>query len=225
MLSTIIRNAEWLSFVDVVFIVLSFAALILVMLPIHELAHAWVATRLGDNTAQWHGRLTLNPFAHLDLWGTLCLVLFGFGFARAVPVNPRNFANPKRDMALTAAAGPVSNLLMALVSLLVFRVSTILLNGTYLLDILYIVFVQVFASVNVALAVFNLLPLPPLDGSRIFAAVAPSRWVYYMERYQQYFTLGLFALIAFGALDGPLNFLIHYLGGLLCAIAGLPNYF
>ncbi len=224
-LRTIISNAGTLRFIDIVFIVLSYMALIFVMLPLHELAHAWVATKLGDNTARWHGRLSFNPLAHLDLWGTLCLVLFGFGFARAVPVNPRNFRNPKRDMAITAAAGPVSNLLMAFASLLLFRVLSAVVSHAYVYVLLHIVLVQVFASVNLGLAVFNLLPVPPLDGSRIFAALVPSRWSYWMDRYHQYLVWGVLLLVAMGALSRPLGLLVHYLGGVLCAIVGLPNYF
>lgn len=225
MLRTIISNADVLGPIDIVFIVISYAALIFVMLPLHELAHAWTATALGDNTARWHGRLSVNPFAHLDLWGTLCLVLFGFGYARPVPVNPRNFRNPKRDMAITAAAGPISNILMAFISLLTFRLLSGVVLDIYARLILRIILVDVFASVNLSLAVFNLLPVPPLDGSRIFAAVVPSRWTYWMDRYHQYLTWGVLLLVATGGLSRPLGYLVHYLGGLLCFVLGLPNYF
>ena len=122
MLFTVIRNAQHMEFWQLLLILFGYVVLILVMLPVHELAHAFVANKLGDDTARWHGRLTANPFAHLDLWGTLMLFVFGFGYARPVPVNPRNFRNPKRDMALVALAGPVSNLLMAAISLLLYRV-------------------------------------------------------------------------------------------------------
>lgn len=224
MLRTIISNPD-LGFVGISLVIVSYAALIFVMLPIHELAHAWVATALGDNTARWHGRLSFNPIKHLDLWGTLCLVLFGFGFARAVPVNPRNFRNPKRDMAITAAAGPISNLLMAFLSLLLFRILTVVMPASPILNLCGIVLVYVFASVNLSLAVFNLLPVPPLDGSRIFAALVPSRWTYWMDRYHQYLTWGVLLLVATGGLSRPLGMLADYLGGLFCFILGLPNLF
>ena len=224
MLRTIISNPD-LGVVGISLIIVSYAALIFVMLPIHELAHAWVATALGDNTARWHGRLSFNPIKHLDLWGTLCLVLFGFGFARAVPVNPRNFRNPKRGMAITAAAGPISNLVMAFLSLLLYRVLYSTMPASPALEWCGIVLVYVFASVNLSLAVFNLLPIPPLDGSRIFAALVPSRWTYWMDRYHQYLTWGVMLLVATGSLSRPLGLLADYLGGLFCFVLGLPNFF
>lgn len=225
MLWTLMGNFRSMGFLELLIIVISYAALIFVMLPLHEWAHAFVATRLGDYTARWNGRLTLNPFAHLDPVGAVMLVLFGLGYARPVPVNPRNFRNPKRDMMLTALAGPVSNLLMALISLIAYRVILLLPFGNLLKEAAFIVFVVVFASVNLGLAVFNLLPVPPLDGSRIFAFVLPARWVNTMEYYSRYLTLGILLLLFTGVLDVPLDFLRHILGGVLCAICGLPNYF
>ncbi len=145
----------------------------------------------------------------------------GCGYAKPVPVNPRNFANPKRDIALTALAGPASNLLMALVSLLLLRVAKLATGHTVILA--YVEFaLPVFARVNLGLAVFNLLPIPPLDGYRIFSAVLPSRWVYYMEQYQPYFRWGIILLIATGVLSLPIELLVKLLGNLLCVIVGLP---
>ncbi|MBP3435356.1 MAG: site-2 protease family protein [Clostridia bacterium] len=225
MLYTILKNGAQMPFWMLMLIIFSYAILIFVMLPVHEMAHAFVAVKLGDNTPRWHGRLRFNPLAHLDLWGTLLLVVFGFGYAKPVPVNPRNFARPKRDMALTALAGPLSNVLIALVALLLFRMVQ-LANASYIIELYAgLVLVDIIAGVSLSLAVFNLLPVPPLDGSRIFAAILPSRWTYYMNQYQQYFTIGVMFLIATGALNVPLGFLVHYLGGILCAIVGLPNYF
>ncbi len=225
MLYTILRSGGTMPFWQLLLIVFSYAVLIFVLLPIHEIAHAFTAVKLGDNTPRWHGRLRFNPLAHLDLWGSLLLVLFGFGYAKPVPVNPRNFANPKRDMALTALAGPLSNILLALAALLLFRMIQ-LANFIYIVEICAgIMLVDVIASVSLSLAVFNLLPVPPLDGSRIFAAILPARWSFYMNQYQQYFTIGVMFLIATGALSVPINFLVHYIGGILCAIVGLPNYF
>lgn len=213
------------SFWDVVLIVFSYAVLIFVMLPVHELAHAGAAFLLGDHTARWHGRLRLNPLVHLDLWGTLLLVLFGFGYARPVPVNANNFRNPKRDMALTALAGPLSNIVMAFLSLVVFRILTVTVTNQIVLELALIALVYVFAGVNLSLAVFNLLPIPPLDGSRIFAAILPARWTWYMDTYHQYFTIGLMLLLVTGTLSVPLNNVVHWIGWLLCAPLGLPNFF
>ena len=218
-------------------ILLSYAALVFLMLPVHEWAHAFAANKLGDDTARWNGRLTLNPLKHLDLFGTAMLLLVGFGYARPVPVNPRNFRRPKRDMALTALAGPLSNLLMAVVSLAIFRAVLFLTGATILVDAysirydsqtalyLYLMLVQVFAAINISLAVFNLLPIYPLDGSRIFAAILPDRWSDWMERNQQVVMLALLVLLFTGALDVPLHYLRMGAGWLLCTPLGLPNYF
>lgn len=200
--------------------VVGYIVLVLIMLPVHELAHAFVATKLGDSTPRWHGRLTFNPFAHLDLWGTLMLVLFGFGYAKPVPVNPRNFRNPRRDMALVALAGPMSNLLMAAVVLLLFRG---LLLVPMLSDIVLIIaglLVNIFVPVNIGLAVFNLLPIPPLDGSRIFSAILPSRWAFWMAQHEQQIRLILIVLLATGALSRPLNILSDKVTEILLKVCG-----
>lgn len=224
MLSAFLRNGQ-LDALQIVLILVSYAALIFVTLPVHELAHAWAATKLGDDTPRWNGRLRFSPLAHLDLMGTLMLVLFGFGYAKPVPVNPRNFRNPKRDMALTALAGPLSNILMAAAALLIFRILLFFDLSPLVLMIAQTVLVYVFASVNLGLAVFNLLPIPPLDGSRIFAFVLPDRWVYAMERYSRYISLLLMLLIFMGKLSVPLNFLSDLIGNGLCALMGLPALF
>lgn len=205
--------------------IFGYAALVFVMLPVHELAHAWVATRLGDDTPRWHGRLSFNPLKHLDPIGTVMLVLFGFGYARAVPINPRNFSNPKRDTALTALAGPAANVLMALLSLLLFRVVKLATGNKLLLAYAGVILVQVFAHINLQLAIFNLLPIPPLDGSRIFSAVLPARAVWFMDRYHDYLRIAVLVLIVSGALDAPIDWLATLLGNFLCVIVGLPGQF
>ncbi len=221
-----IRSAYgYVPFELLLFLLISYAIVIFVMLPVHELAHAFVAVKLGDNTPRWCGRLRFQPLAHLDPWGTVLLVLFGFGYAKPVPVNPRNFSRPKRDMALTALAGPVANLLIALAALLLFRMLQLTGVGTAVSLYAGVVLINVVATVSLNLAVFNLLPVPPLDGSRIFSSILPSRWSYYMDQYQQYCSLAVMILIATGALNTPIEWLTHYLGGILCAVVGLPNYF
>ena len=187
--------------------IVGYIVLVLVMLPVHELAHAWVATKLGDGTPRWHGRLTFNPFAHLDLWGTLMLVFFGFGYAKPVPVNPRNFRNPRRDMALVALAGPISNLLMSVLVLLFFRLLVFLIPESSTVLMIAATLVNIVAQINIGLAVFNLLPIPPLDGSRIFSAILPARWAFWMARYEQQIRLILILLLATGALSKPISFL------------------
>ncbi len=224
-----------LSFLDILMALTSYAVVLLVMLPVHEWAHAFAAHKLGDNTAKWNGRLTLNPLKHLDVFGAIMILTVGIGYAKPVPVNPYNFRKPKRDMALTALAGPVSNLLMAALSVAVFRVVVLLTGsvvtpagiylGNSLAQAAYMMFINVFAGVNIGLAVFNLLPIPPLDGSRILGLVLPDRILYQMERYSQYITIGIFALLLIGALDVPLYYLRHWMGGLLCLLFGMPNLF
>ena len=205
MLFALLQNRGQLSFFDLMLMFAAYMALLFVMFPVHELAHAFVADRLGDPTPRWHGRLRLNPFAHLDMFGALMLVLVGYGYARPVPVNPRYFRSPRRDMALVAAAGPLSNILMAALSMLLFRVISYIPMPDQLWNALSIVFVSVFVSVNLGLAVFNLIPLPPLDGSRILSLVLPDRAVYFMQRYEQPIRFALLILIFGGALDVPLG--------------------
>ena len=157
--------------------VISVVFVILCILPLHEFAHGWVANKLGDPTAKLEGRLTFNPLASVDPIGALALILFGFGWAKPVPVDSRYFKNPRRDMAITALAGPVSNLIAALVGafLVALMEAFAPYNGvtSFVFNVLYY-----YVVVNISLAVFNLIPMPPLDGSRIVAAFLSSRVLY-----------------------------------------------
>ncbi len=137
-------------------------------LPIHEFCHAFAAYKLGDDTAKRNGRLTLNPLRHLDIMGSLMLLMFGFGYAKPVPVNIRNFKRPKRDFAITAIAGPASNFLLSVICVMVCKYAGAHLSSFAAFALFYA------ACVNMALCVFNLIPIPPLDGSRILMAFLPN---------------------------------------------------
>lgn len=177
------------------------------ILPLHEYAHGWMAEKLGDRTARAAGRLTLNPVASIDPFGALFLLLFGFGWAKPVPVNPWNFKNPKRDMAITALAGPVSNLLAALVGgILFFALQLFALPSAPVAVYLGVTsFFSAYITINVSLAVFNLLPIPPLDGSRIVSAFLSDRAMNAYYRYQNIIVMVLFLLLFSGVLDRPLG--------------------
>lgn len=200
---------------------LSIVFIIIFILPLHELAHGWVAGKLGDPTAKYEGRITLNPLAHIDYMGALALLLFGFGWAKPVPVDSRNFKNPRRDVALTALAGPAANLLAALLGSFVVVAMRLYApyNGftNFIFNAVYY-----YVVVNISLAVFNLLPVPPLDGSRIVSAFLPQRALSFYYRYQQIFVMILFLLMITGALSGPLYTVQNFFANLLFRIAELP---
>lgn len=219
MLNTMIRNWGNLGFLDVIFLFMSYALIILVALPVHELSHAYTAYRMGDNTARWNGRLTLNPFAHLDIIGTIMIFVFGFGYAKPVPVNPRNFRNYKSGMLLTSFAGPASNLVMGFLALAILRVMLVIAPPADMYNLIMIL-LNTFAQINIMLAVFNLLPIPPLDGYRIVSNFLPARWVYTVERYQWYITMGLFLLIATGMLGDVIDSLYSPVYSLFVRVLG-----
>ena len=167
-------------------------------LSFHEFAHAWMASKCGDNTAARMGRLTLNPMAHLDVMGSMMILFVGFGWAKPVPVDGRNLKNPRVDMMKVAAAGPLSNLLLAMLAGMGFR----LLNGTGLLSESIYLLILYFTQINIALAVFNLIPVAPLDGSQIFSAYLMRKNPQLAWKIQSYGPQVLFGLILFGYITG-----------------------
>lgn len=193
-------------------------------LPIHEYAHALVATKLGDDTPRLQGRLTLNPMAHIDIMGALMILLVGFGYAKPVQVNARRFKNPKGGMALTALAGPVSNVLMAFIFCIlgnVIRIAAASNGVSPLINAAYM-FTSIAAQINASLAVFNLLPIPPLDGSKLLALVIPAKYYFKYLKYERYIITVVFALILFGVLSAPLSFLSGLLLKGVSFVAELP---
>ena len=189
----------------------------------HEYAHGWTAVKLGDPTPKYQGRLSLNPFAHIDYLGAACILFFGFGWAKPVQINSNNFKSPKKGMAITAIAGPISNLLVALIALLLMNAASLIFSGVNLTAQFYIYyFFYYIAQINIYLAVFNLIPIPPLDGSRLLSALLPYKQYYTLMRYEKYFFIALIGLLWLGILDVPLNFLSNAIMNLLGYIAGLP---
>jgi len=198
----------------------------LIAITFHEMSHAYSAHLLGDPTARDEGRLSFNPISHIDPIGLLCMVFFGFGWARPVPVNPRYFKNPKVGMALTALAGPLSNFVLAFISILLYMFIS-LSNPGRILGALA-TFLYVLGSLNVGLGVFNLLPVPPLDGSKIMFMFVPGRVVSWFYEYDGYIRLALLLSLYLGFMDGIIGwgqaavFNTLWRAGLkLCAFLGL----
>ena len=192
-------------------------------LSLHECAHAFAAKKLGDFTAYHYGRMTLNPLKHLDPAGFLMMAVIGIGFAKPVPINPRNFRDPRKGMMLSSLAGPLSNFLVAVVATWIsvtavyciypfIAVRTSGDGADYMFSAMY-AFFYYMAYLNFALAIFNLIPCPPFDGSRIFFYFLPKDWYFRVMRYERYLGIGmlvLFILLGYIGLD-PVSFIAHSL--------------
>ena len=189
--------------------------LFLTSMPIHEWAHAWAAYQLGDDTAARRGRLTINPLAHLDPIGTVSLAIFGFGWGKPVPVNPFRLRGERRKShALVSIAGPLSNLVLSMLAAIPFRLGWLSLfrssSGISLQGIL----IQ-FISINLALMVFNLIPFPPLDGSRVMAWLLPRQWAAKLDELERFggpgLMLGLYLLSRLGILGLIMNPMMNFM--------------
>ena len=189
------------------------AFVVFCVMPIHEYSHALVATQLGDQTARLSGRLTLNPMAHISPWGAIMILLVGFGYAKPVPVNVRNtkMKNKKAAMALIALAGPLSNLIIGFLSVMVRYIIIVAASkrGGEMTTAIFAlnIFFQYSAIININLAVFNLIPIPPLDGSRILFAILPSKFYFGIMKYERYIMAAMFLLLLIGVLTTPLSYL------------------
>ena len=179
---------------------------ILIALSAHEAAHGYIAYKLGDRTAFNLGRITLNPFKHLDPIGALCMLVCGYGWAKPVPINARNFKDPRKGMALTALAGPVTNLILGTIGVIFYYLTiyvantkavagVIMQNETAFIAVQMIVtFCYYFAYLNFLYTVFNLIPVPPFDGSRIFSVVLPAKAYFGIMKYERYYLIAILAI-------------------------------
>lgn len=187
---------------------------VIIAICCHEVAHGYVSYRLGDPTPKQTGRLTWNPLKHLDLFGSLCLLVFGFGWAKPVQVNPYYYRKQKRGMVMVALAGPVTNFLLAFVGCLIVSLITRFMGESITFEtetayraFLYVIqFLYYFILLNIGLGSFNLIPFPPLDGSKILAAVLPETIYMKWMRYERYGQILLLAVLYMGLLDTPLSF-------------------
>lgn len=194
---------------------------VLIAITFHEVAHGYAANKLGDPTAASMGRLTLNPLKHLDPLGALCMLFFHFGWAKPVPINSRYFKKPRRDIAIVALAGPVMNILLAFAGLLLYRIlyAIILATGALVTGSAFaaqalsltLTFLSYFFSLNASFAVFNLIPIPPLDGSRILFIILPPKIYWKLMQYERYISIALIVLLYLGVLNTPLSFLVNAL--------------
>ncbi len=190
-------------------------------LTVHELSHGFAAYRLGDPTAKLNGRLTLNPLAHVDWIGLFLMLVARVGWAKPVPVDMRNFKNPKRDMAVTAFAGPFSNFMLAYLALLL--CSSIYHFAPDHIAFAYIMlFFSYLAVLSVGLGLFNLIPIPPLDGSKVLFSLLPERIYRTILRYERFVVVAVVLLAWSGAFGGPLNVAMEVVVRGLCRLSGFP---
>lgn len=195
----------------------------LITLSVHEYSHGYAAYRLGDPTARNFGRLTLNPLKHIDPIGAICMVLFRFGWAKPVPINARNFKNPRNGMAITAAAGPASNLFLAFLAAILMKLVSLLSSAvllavpvgaiTYVQYFFYylLLFFYLFHLLNLSLCIFNLIPLPPLDGSRILYVFLPPRLYFKIMRYERIIQIVLLIALWLGAFSGVIQGIVDWI--------------
>ncbi len=227
LLNVILNRGGW---EQIVACLISATVVVFLTMPIHEFAHGFAATKLGDPTPRWQGRMSLNPMHHLDYFGALMIYLVGFGFAKPVQVDSRYFNNPKRDMAIVAFAGPLSNLIVALVSsffsnlfVFIFYVTQVTNDTAVTLLIILVNIFSYIAIINISLALFNLVPIPPLDGSKVLGAFLPNRIYYQLMQYERYFMIFIMFLIFAGSgFSNALSKMISLVYNGLDSLTALP---
>ena len=177
-----------------------------VALTVHEFCHGYAAYKMGDNTAKNLGRLSFNPLKHIDIIGAICMIFFHIGWAKPVPVNPRNFRDPKKGFAITALAGPLVNIILGFLScgaylLIIAFIGNRPIESEFLFNLLtnILLFVYLFYTLNVGLGIFNLLPIPPFDGSRILNVILPQKWYFKIMKYEQKIYWGVIAWLLLGS--------------------------
>ena len=199
--------------------------IVLIALTFHECAHGFMAHKLGDQTARNLGRLSLNPLKHIDIVGAICMIFFRFGWAKPVPINSRFFKKPKRDIALTALAGPATNLLLGFIGCFLYSLSLKIFSGigftetnfAFWLYYAWNLFIFNFAWLNISFALFNLIPLPPLDGSRIFYIFLPEKAYFKIMRYEREIAIAFFVILFIdskfldGFLAGGLSIAVNFI--------------
>ena len=211
----------------IIYLASSFIVIFLTM-PIHEWAHGFVSTKLGDPTPRWQGRLTLNPMAHIDWMGAAGILLFGIGWAKPVQVNARYYKNPKWGMAIVAFAGPLSNIIVAFISYFLYGIicTVFIKTGIIYENFNFLMVLASFfgtvAQINVYLAVFNLIPIPPFDGSRILFTFLPQKYYFKIMQYERYIFIGVLIIIYTGILDLPLSILSSNILNFVADLAFLP---
>ncbi len=214
-MGNILRNLDWSVLTDALFN----AVPVLICITLHECAHGYVALKLGDTTARDMGRLSLNPIKHFDFMGFVMMAFLGFGWAKPVPIDMRRFRRPKRDMAISAAAGPLCNVLITVITLfLCGLMSPLLYRPGKAVFYLYLGLQQT-AYLSLAFAVFNIIPIPPLDGSKVLYSVIPEHAYWKLMRYERYGMILLLLLVVTGVLSGPLNSAVSWLFQRLLFIA------
>lgn len=209
-----------ISMLDVLMRIFATLVIIFLVMPLHEYAHGWVAKKLGDKTADFAGRLTLNPMSHFDPLGAFSILVFDIGWAKSVPIDPKNFKHPRRDLALTALAGPLINIIAAIVG-------TVFLNSTaFIQSNSFIGPIQKFLSyyiiINISLAGFNFLPIPPFDGYKILECLIPNKYLIKYYRYYPLILLLLLGLMLFGFFEIPLMFIRRGIYNFVMQLGNLP---